>query len=392
MSSSRDDARTLFVLPAETVHHSGTMMAWPTASSISHEAYVYQGSEVGATRAELAAVAKAIAKYEHVHMFVKASGVGEVANIEDDNLKSAREILGEASNITIHETANVHSLWARDTGPLFVRSKEGLLDNTWKPTDDPGLGMNTASTSSNVVGTVMTFNNWGRKNNPNPDMFLAPAAAQALKKSSTLAPFIAEGGAIEVDGEGTLIATESSILNPNRNPGISKAAMERHFAQSFGIEKIIWIPGVRGADITDDHIDALVRFASPSVVLLSKASRAASGSGRSLDSYHDAKRILSEATDAQGRRLKIVDVPEPDPKAVLGEGYDPESGPCVSYVNYLVVNGGVVMSKFGDAEKDAEAARIIGEHYPGRNIEQVYLHQLAMQGGGIHCSTQQIPA
>lgn len=82
-------------------------------------------------------------------------------------------------------------------------------------------------------------------------------------------------------------------------------------------------------------------------------------------------------------------VQEPDPAKVLGEDYFPSSGPSVSYVNYHVVNGAVLIAKFGDEDADREAARIVGEQYPGRKVEQVYLHQLPVQGGGIHCATQQ---
>lgn len=380
-----------FKMPAETDMQSSTIMAWPTAYSILNETYAYPGCKVHETRQELAEVAKAVAKYQPVKMFVRDPALGEPdRSIPDTNLASAKEMLGNIKNVTLHITRNVHSLWARDTAPVFVQSLKGTIHNRWGKYDDPGVGFKTKDTSSETVGLLLNYNNWGRKNAPNADAYFAAQAAQALNKSSYLEPFIAEGGGIDVDGEGTLIACESSILNPNRNPGIDKSTMERYFAEFLGIEKTIWIPGFRGGDITDDHIDALARFSSPGTVLLSKAFD--TGEEGVLDDYYDAKQILSKTKDAKGRRLKIIEIPEPDPRRVLGEDYHLESGPTVSYVNYLVVNGAVIVAKFGDEECDWEAARIIGEQYPGRVVEQVCLHQLAMQGGGIHCATMNVPA
>lgn len=380
-----------FKMPAETDVQSGTIMAWPTAYSISNEMFAYPASQVQETRQELAEVAKAIAKYQPVEMFVRDPALGEPdRSIPDTNLETAKEMLGHIKNVKLHKTQNVHSLWARDTAPVFVRSLKGPMHNKWGKDDDPGVGFKTKDTSSETVGLLLNYNNWGRKNVPNADAYFAAYAAQTLHKSSYVAPFIAEGGGIEVDGDGTLIACESSILNPNRNPGIDKSTMERYFAEFLGIEKKVWIPGFRGGDITDDHIDALARFSSPRTVILSKAFD--TGEDGVLDDYYDAKRILSNTKDAIGRRFRIIEIPEPDPRKALGNDYDSESGPTVSYVNYLVVNGAVIVAKFGDEECDREAARIIGEQYPGRVVEQVTLHQLAMQGGGIHCATMNVPA
>ena len=199
-----------------------------------------------------------------------------------------------------------------------------------------------------------------------------------------------EGGAIEVDGEGTLIATESSLLNPNRNPGITKAMMEEFFARAFGITKTIWIPGAAGYDITDDHIDGLARFAAPGTVLLSRSYVP----GRKdkygdLDDYNSAMKILNASTDAKGRPFKTFPVYEPDPKEVYGDDYDPQAGAATEYVNFHLVHGAVIMSSFGVKDVDDAAAKAIQAHFPDRKVEQVPTYQLGLQGGGIHCSTQQ---
>lgn len=163
-------------------------------------------------------------------------------------------LLGDEHNIFITVTPNADSLWARDNGAIFVRSQNGEdINNLWGSHDNPGVGFKRENTSSSVVGMLLSFNQWGRKLPPSPESYLAASSCQQLKLSSVLAPFVGEGGAIEIDGEGTMIATESSLLNPNRNPGMSKKTMEKHLAYALGVKKTIWIPGYRGYDITDDQ-------------------------------------------------------------------------------------------------------------------------------------------
>ncbi|KAM3417691.1 hypothetical protein BST61_g5926 [Cercospora zeina] len=365
-------------------------MTWPTLESVSGEEHDYPGGEVTATRQEIANIARAIAKYEPLHILVCNSKTGEHNGEADTNVESIRKALGKVDNVFIHESPNVHSLWARDVAPVFVRSNTGPLSISWGEKDDPGVGSDKKGTSSTIVGMILSFNQWGRKNVPTADAYTAPTAAEKLDKAYVLAPFIAEGGGLMWDGRGTMLATESAILNPNRNPGIDKVTMEMYFAQCFGIEKTIWIPGRRGYDITDDHIDALARFAAPGVVLLGKPF--CEDDAYEMESHLALKEALSDETDATGRRFTIIDVPEPDVEALLGEDYDPESGPVASYVNFHIVNGAVIVPAFGQEQRDAEAARLIGEQFPGRKVEQVRLYQLPMQGGGIHCATQQVPA
>lgn len=220
--------------------------------------------------------------------------------------------------------------------------------------------------------------------------YVAAAVCQHLGVSCFQAPFVGEGGAVEVDGEGTLIATEASILNPNRNPGISKRLLERFFFDAFGVNKTIWIPGFAGYDITDDHIDGLARFAKPGEVVLSRPyTPIGENRGGILDDYLSAVAILSNAADANGRTFKLSTIDEPDPKEVYGQDYDPTAGVAVEYVNFHLVNGAVVMSVFGVKKFDDAARRAVQLLFPDRKVEQVMTYQLGLQGGGIHCSTQQ---
>lgn len=284
-------------------------MAWPTECSVVHETGTYPPGDIHATRSEVAAIARAIAKYQALHLFVQDPAVGETRlDVKDTNLETAKAMLGNVKGVTIHPTQNVYSLWARDTGPTFVRSTGGAVRNVWAEGDDPGVGFQGRSTEGETVAMLLNYNQWGRKTAPRPDMYLAATAAEILSVPAVLAPFISEGGAIEVDGEGTLMAAESSILNPNRNPGVEKSVVERYFSEAFGIEKTIWIPGERGRDITDDHIDALARFARAGVVFVSRPFVAEGSDGeKELKNYREICEILSSTRDAKGRAIEIID-------------------------------------------------------------------------------------
>lgn len=384
MTSIHTSAQPQFFMPAETDSHAGIMMVWPSSASIEEDDTdrfgQTPGTDVGETRFEIASIAKTIAKYEPVHLFADRGVNGD----------AAQDVLGNVDNVAVHRTKNVFSLWARDTGPTFVRSAHGPVENSWGKDDDPGINLNLQNTSSEAVGLLLNFNQWGRKLEPNMDSYTAATTTQALRMSAVRAPFIAEGGAIEVDGEGTMLATESSIINPNRNPGISKEVIEQDLHTYLGIEKVIWIPGRRGWDITDDHIDALARFVSPGVVLLGKPFAGDPNNKHRMGTYAEAKRILSRATDARGRSFTIIDLEEPNPVKALGQDYHPASGPCLAYVNYLLVKDAVIMAAFDDEKADAAAKEVVQRAFPDRTVEQVRLKQLALQGGGIHCATQQI--
>ena len=332
-----------YVFPAEHNPHSGTMMAWPTKSSVGQ-------LDIDETRREVASIATIISRYEPLHLFTLNS---------PDNVDSARDLLGSNARVSIHPITKLESLWARDSGPIFVRSKNGGA----------------------VSGALLNFNHWGKKLKDRGDSRVAASALNDLGIAAVSTSLVCEGGGLEVDGEGTLMATESSILNSNRNPSMSKNDIETEFFRLFGITKIIWLNGVKGHDITDCHIDALARFVSPGLVVLSRPS--ASHPKAEQKVYEDAKMRLSKETDAKGRSLKFLELPEPDYAQFKNE-------PCVSYVNYYVTNGAIISPGFGDGKADAEAKRILGQLFPESVIEQVPLRLLPILGGGIHCATQQM--
>jgi agmatine deiminase len=194
-----------------------------------------------------------------------------------------------------------------------------------------------------------------------------------------------EGGGILADGAGTIITTESVVLNSNRNPGITKAAAELELRHALGATRVIWLPGDPESvfvDITDGHVDGLVSFVRPGVVIYESNP---SATGAAMQLAAENRRALETAVDAAGRRLQIISIDD------AHEVQTSHSMFCRSYVNFYIANGGIVMPQFG-VPGDARARALIQATFPDRQVVQVDITQLASGGGGIHCVTQQQPA
>jgi agmatine deiminase len=195
---------------------------------------------------------------------------------------------------------------------------------------------------------------------------------------------VLEGGAVEVDGEGTAILTESCVLNDNRNPGWTHGEVEDELERLLGISRVIWLPGIAGRDITDGHTDFYARFVRPGVVV--------AGRDDDPESYdYDVTRqhldILEDATDAAGRPLEVHVMPGP---GTVRAEYDNDDF-AAGYVNFYVCNGAVVMPEFGDPVADERARQTVAGLFPGRDVVQLDIDPIAAGGGGIHCTTQQQP-
>ncbi|KUN00064.1 peptidyl-arginine deiminase [Streptomyces yokosukanensis] len=326
---------------AEWESHARTFMSWPALESV-------WGEDLPYVRQDIARVARAVAGYEYVVLMARP-----------DQQKAAQKACGSQVEVI---PLTVDDLWARDTVPVFVHDE------------------------GRVMGVDFNFNGWGNKQQHTDDARVGSTLLQKYGVRRTKAPLVAEGGAFETDGEGTLLVTESSVVNDNRNPGKSRDRIEAELKQTLGIQKVVWLKGVRGQDITDAHVDSLVRFVAPGVVLLDKAQP-----GTPADSWSrasdQARSVLSGATDARGRRFEIVDLPQPDLDKITGEGDDFVS----SYANFYVANDSVFMPRFGDRKADDRARGILQEHFPKRDVVQVAIDTIASGGGGIHCSTHDQP-
>ncbi|MGW1663507.1 agmatine deiminase family protein [Streptomyces microflavus] len=329
-----------FRMPAEWSEHEGCLMAWPTRADL-------WGEVLPLAKGEYAEVARAVAEFEPVTM-VAPPGSGE----------DARSWCGDA--VTVIELP-LDDSWFRDSAPLFV------LDG-----------------SGRRAGVDFRFNAWGGKHAPfDSDDRVSALLLDHLAVERIPSDMILEGGAVTVDGEGTLITTEQCLLHPNRNPGMSRQDIEAELKARLGVTKVIWLPygGLLDTE-TDGHVDGVCAFAAPGTVVVSLPE----------DPVHPdharmrANRAVLEATsDAQGRPLKIIDIPQTSFADVSVGQVE------VSYLNFYVANGGVVVPVAG-APQDEAALATIAAAYPGRKVVGVRAPAIAYGGGGVHCITQQIPA
>ncbi|MER6521530.1 MULTISPECIES: agmatine deiminase family protein [unclassified Streptomyces] len=328
-------------MPAEWAEHEACLMAWPTRPAL-------WGPAFEAARSEYATVARAIADFEPVIMIAAADSVDE-----------ARAVFGDDPGIEVIELP-IDDSWLRDSGPIFAYDEQG-----------------------DRVGVDFRFNAWGEKHYPwTADDKLASLLLDRLGIPRAHSSMILEGGAVTVDGEGTLITTEQCLLHPNRNPRMSRAEIEDEIKRRLGVEKIIWLPygGLEDTE-TDGHVDGVAAFVAPGTVVLSLPEDPA-------HSDHARMRanlaVLEASTDARGRALRVVAVPQTTHGEV--EGHPVE----VCYLNFYLANGGCVVPVGGTPEDEAALA-VLAEALPGRKVVGVPAPVLAFGGGGIHCITQQLP-
>lgn len=329
------------VMGAEWESHVRTFMAWPASADI-------WGSDLPAVQNDVAALARAIAGYEHVVLLARP-----------DQQDAAQSACGSGVEVV---PIPVDDLWARDTAPVFIHN------------------------GGQLAGVDFNFNGWGDKQPHADDANVAKAILQKYGVPRIDAPLVAEGGALETDGQGTLMATESSLVNSNRNPGKTRQQIEDELKQTLGLSTVIWFAGVAGQDITDAHVDCLARFVAPGVVLLDKTFPGSPPDVWSQAS-DQARTVLADATDARGRKIQVIDLPEPDPDQITGQG----DAFVSSYTNFFIADGAVFLPKFGDAAADDAAQQILRDHFPDRDVVAVAIDAIAAGGGGIHCATHDMP-
>jgi len=296
----------------------------------------------------LARIANAISAFEPVKMLVSAQ-----------DMTTARALCGPAVQLIEHE---IDDLWIRDTGCVFVKNSRGER-----------------------AAVNFNFNGWGGKQSHARDATVAARMANLAGVPLLSSTLVLEGGGIEVDGQGTAIITESCVLNVNRNPGVSKAQAEIELKRLLGLEKIIWLPGIAGKDITDGHTDFYARFLKPGVVI------AALENDSSSFDYPVTRRhleLLRNATDAKGRALQVVPLESPKQVRPTYAGRDFAAG----YVNFLLTEKALFLPEFGDAVSDRAARMALAAYLPQHQIVAIDIDAIAAGGGGIHCTTQQEPA
>ena len=328
-------------MPDEGETHLRTWMAFGASRKI------WGRSLLPYVREELADIANTIAAYEPVTMLVRP-----------EERRIAEKLLSES--VTIAE-APLDDLWMRDTGPVFVRKAVGER-----------------------AAVNLNFNGWGYKQAHARDAEVAGRVARLADVPERTTPLVLEGGCIEVDGHGTAIMTESCTLNENRNPDVSRAAFEDAIMPLLGLDKIIWLPGIAGRDITDGHTDFYVRFVKPGLVFAGVDPDPASYD-YAVTREHLA--ILADASDAAGRPLEVVELVAPTEirEAFLTDDF------AAGYIGYYLCNDAVIMQSFGDGRADEAARDWLQWAYPTRSVEQLAIDAIAAGGGSIHCATQQEP-
>ena len=328
-------------MPAEWSKHRRAWMCWPC-----REAAWGSTHAMALAKRATARVARAIAAFEPVVMAARPA-----------DLLEAQRACGEALEpIAIP----LDDSWSRDIGPSFLIG--------------PGR-----------AGVAWRFNAWGEKyQSYDHDAAFAARILEREKVRFWRVPFVCEGGAIHVDGEGTLITTEQCLLNPNRNPTLNRERVSEQLLAYTGAEKILWLPGTFADIETDGHIDNVACFAAPGRILLGVPS---SRAHPDFEAIAALKPLLREMRDARGRKMEIVEIAQPQLLQSDWRGRPL----AASYVNFYLPNRGVVMPSFDDPA-DLPARGVLADCFPDREIVQVDARDLVQGGGGIHCITQQEPA
>lgn len=337
MGKAKAGAGAQFYVPPEEARHQRTFMQWPVNRKVYPDSVF-----LNMTQKTIADIANTISAFEPVTMLAAAADhAGARAKLSADV---------ELWDIPTED------LWCRDAGPIFVVDGAG------------GLAIR-----------HIQFNGWGGKQVNLRDSQIAQRVAAKLGLKVLPSALRGEAGGVEQDGHGLLMAHESSWVNDNRNPGMSRAQIEAALLADYGAQRIIWSKGLLGEDITDYHIDSLARFTGPGRVLLNLPQ-----TPDRRDAFHLAALQTQRVLADSGLQIEVI--PEPNRRRIDSVDF------VASYANFYVCNGAVIAAEFGDPETDDIARMALARHYPGREIVMLNVDPLGELGGGIHCATQQMPA
>jgi agmatine deiminase len=336
-----------FRMPAEWEPQEAIWLSWPHRRKTWPRGY----APIPAKFAEIAAT---ISRYEKVRF-----------NVSRMLHPKARSLLNKAGanweNVELfaHTTDDA---WCRDHGPIFIKN-----DRTGE-----------------VALTDWQFNAWGGKYPKfKADNAIPAKIASKLKLRRFSHPMILEGGSIEVNGEGLLLTTEACLLNKNRNPELSREQIEQALRDYLGVKTIYWLgDGIEGDD-TDGHVDDLSRFFRRDAIVTAVESNSRDVNHRALKNNLERLKSLRMPS---GKKFKLVELPMPAP-CYRGKQRLP-----ATYANYLILNGAVLMPAFRQPKRDRQAAEILGDCFPGREIVPIDCLDLVLGRGTLHCISQQQPA
>ncbi len=349
-----------FTMPPEWELHERTIIEWPVKDSL---VWPENYQEVCDAYEE---VITAISRFEPVTVILnpedlnqQGSGIGPDERTDATMGENAVKRFGDNVKVLVipHNDA-----WARDNGPTFVRDTNG-----------------------NLTGISWKFNAWGEKYKPyDLDDAMAKSLLTKLDVPCHQVDMVLEGGSIHVDGEGTLLSTKECLLNPNRNSDRTQEEIEMVLKEKLNIRSFLWLNNGLFGDETDGHVDNIACFAKPGTVIMQTCD---DPDDPNYDITAENMDILKHAVDAVGRKLEIVELPQPPARFYKGERL------TLSYLNFYFVNGGIILPVFGaDAKKtDEEAVKILGKQFPDYEIVTVDGMGLIKEGGNVHCITQQMP-
>jgi agmatine deiminase len=347
-------------MPAEWEPHDGCYLVWPERP----DTWRNGGKPAQAAWVRLA---EAIADSEPVTVLASAG-----------QWRNARARL--SARVRVVE-ATTDDAWVRDSGPSFLL-------------DDAG-GRRAVDWRFNAWGGLRggLFFPW------NSDDVLGQKIAELEGADCYQPPLVMEGGSVDVDGQGTALTTSECLLNPNRNPDLTRAEIERYLIDHLCLERVVWIPRGVHLDETDGHVDNMARFVAPGVVVLTWTHDT---SDPQYERSTEALDLLRSTTDAQGRALEVVLLHQPGPLSITEEeaaGVDvvegtqtrvPGARMAASYVNSYI--GNVVVVPVFDDPHDEAALATYTALFPGRRIVPVPGREILLGGGNVHCVTQQVPA
>jgi agmatine deiminase len=344
--------------PAEWTAHDAVWIGWPSDGALWRESLAPAQAEVGELIAAICFPDPGDEKGERVRgERVELLCRGAEARVAAEAMRLG---LPDPSAVRLH-SAPIGDIWLRDTGPIFV-----------------GAGA--------LAAAAFRFNGWGGKyllpDDERIAAFVAGKAGAPLRRFDSL---IAEGGALEVDGEGTCITTRECLLNANRNPALAERDIERVLQEAIGIEKTIWLDRGLIGDHTDGHVDNLARFVAPGKVVCMRPT----GDDPNAETFAAIRRTLEQATDARGRAIEVIELPSPG-RVLIGGGVAP-----ASYMNFYISNHALIMPSYGgltgEDESALECLEILERHVDRPHFYAIDCSHLLTGGGAFHCITQQQP-
>ncbi|MBP6646106.1 MAG: agmatine deiminase family protein [Burkholderiaceae bacterium] len=345
MRSEEFDCRQAgYRMPAEWEPMSATWLGWP----VFKDREQLWGTHYQQVCEAFALVARTVARYQ---LCIVAAHAPLVAH--------AKALCGPSVDVVGFA---VEDNWLRDCGSIF------LVNDALKT----------------QLAARFVFNAWGNKYAPYDGCAsFAKDMAVFSNVSCVESSMVLEGGSFFVDGQGTLITTESCLLNPNRNPNLTRREIENELQRMLGVEKIVWLPGNPAEVETNGHIDGIASFTAPGKILFNAA---APDMGDYYNCMQENRRALELSTDAQGRSFEMLDLPVPRNAFNYGSARF-----CDVYSNYILVNGAVISTAF-DVPQDEQARDVFAKAFPGRKVELLPVTAISIGGGAIHCSSQQHPS